>query len=109
MLVIVEHWNVHLFLEGLLDYKTIGRLDVLEVYTTKTASECLDDVNELLRVLLVNDEVDRVDICELFEEDGFAFHDWLTSQRPDVTKSKDCSAVGNNSHHISFVGVFIRL
>jgi hypothetical protein len=68
MLVIVEDWDVAEFLEFLFDVEALGRLDVLQVDTTKSTRQKLDAVDELVGVLRVDRQINRFHASELVKE-----------------------------------------
>ena len=59
VLVIVEHRNVEQFAQSLLDDETFRRLDVLEVDAAPAFAEQFDTVDELVRILGRDLQIDR--------------------------------------------------
>jgi len=53
--------------------------------------------------------INRLDTGELVEKHGLALHDWLARQGSEVAEAKHCRAIGDDSHHVTFVRVFVGL
>ena len=107
VLVVVEDGDLHPRLELLLDVEALGRLDVLEVDAAERRLEAGDAFDELVGVLLVDFDVERVDVRELLEEDALAFHDGLGAQRADVAEAEHGGSVGHDGDAVSLPGVFV--
>jgi hypothetical protein len=84
VLVVVEHRDVHPLLERLLDVKALRRLDVLEVDPPERRLERRHGLDEVVRALRLDLDVEHVDVGELLEEHPLALHHRLARQRPDV-------------------------
>ena len=74
MLVVVHHGDVELFLEATLDLEALGGLDVLEVDASEGRGDGLDGLDKLLRVLLVNLDVEYIDACLYLEQQSLTLH-----------------------------------
>ena len=74
VLVVVEDRDVHPLAQRLLDDEAVGRGDVLEVDAAEARLEQRDRVDEPLRVLGVELDVDRIDVGEALEQHRLAFH-----------------------------------
>ena len=109
MLVVMEHRDVHPFLERLLDDEAVGRGDVLQVDPAETGAEQLDRIDEPLRVGGVDLEVDRIDVGEALEQHRLAFHHRLRRQRAEIAEAEDGGAVGNDGDEIALGGEVIGL
>jgi hypothetical protein len=57
----VEHGDLHAFATSALDLEALGRLDVLEVDAAERRLERADDVDELVRIALVELDVEAVE------------------------------------------------
>ena len=108
MLVVVEDGDLHALLERLLDVEALGRLDVLEVDAAERRLERGDDLDELLRVLLGQLDVEHVDAGELLEEAALAFHHRLGGERSDVAQAEHRGAVGDDADEVAARGVLRR-
>ena len=84
MLIVVEHGNVHRFLQSFFDVEAFRRLDVLKVDTAKCRLEQLADLDDVVGIMTVDLNIEHVDVGKAFEQHGLAFHDGLTGQRADV-------------------------
>ena len=67
-----------------LDDEAFRRLDVLEIDGAEGGLERRDHVDQLLRISLVDFDVEHVDAGELLEQDRLAFHHRLRRERSDV-------------------------
>src|SRR3989442_302413 len=67
VLVVVKHGYLHALAAHALDIKAFGRLDVLKVDAAERRLERADDVDELLRVALVDLDVEAVNSREFLE------------------------------------------
>jgi hypothetical protein len=101
VLIIVEHGYVHHLLKRFLDVETLWRLDVLEVDAAEGRLEQLDATDQLVGVLGAKLDIEDVDIREPLEQDGFALHDGLARERPDVAEAEDGRAIGHDSDQVA--------
>ena len=63
--------------------------------------EACDDVDELLRVALVDLDVEDVDAGELLEEDALPLHHRLGGERADVAEAEHGGSVGDHRDEIA--------
>src|SRR4051794_12212090 len=70
MLVVMEDRDVHELAQLLLDYETIRRLYVLQIDAAEGRAEIAHRIDEGVRILGVDLEIDRVDICKALEQHG---------------------------------------
>ena len=105
VLVIVEDRNLHPLAQFLLDVEALGRLDVLEVDAAQRGLQRRDDVDQLVRVVLGQFDVEDVDAGELLEQAALAFHHRLGGQRADVAQAQHGGAVGDHAHQVAARGV----
>src|SRR5262249_33756762 len=84
----------------LLDVEALRRLDVLQVDAAERGLQRGDDVHELVRVQLVQLDVEDVDAGELLEEDALALHDGLAGERADVAQAQHRGAVGDDGDEV---------
>ena len=109
VLVVVEDRNVHPLLQLRLDLEALGRLDVLEVDGAEGRLEAGDDVDQLVRIALVDLEVEDVDAGELLEQNRLAFHHRLRRQRADRAETEHGGAVADDGHHVAPAGDGVHL
>ena len=107
VLVVVEHRDVHPLLQRLLDNEAVRRRDVLEVDPAEGRLEQFDRVDEPLRVLGRDFDVDRVDIGETLEQHRFAFHHWFCGERAEIAHAEDCGAVRDHCDQIALGRIII--
>jgi len=109
VLVVVENGNIALLDQLLLDLEALRSLDVLEVHTTEGRGHGLYHGDDLIRVLLIQLDVEHVDVGKSLEQDTLAFHDRLAGQRSTVTKTEDGRSIGNDGNQVSLGGVLVGI
>ena len=109
VLVVMEHRNVEQFAQALLDDEAFRRLDVLEIDAAPALAEELDAIDELVRVLGVHFEIDRVDVGEALEQHRLAFHHGLGRERAAIAEPEDGGAVGDDGDEIALDRVVVGL
>ncbi len=105
-------WKTGIFMrlaQLALDVEALRRLDVLEIDATERRLERGDDLDELVRIALVDLDVEDIDAGELLEQHGLAFHDRLRRQRADRAEPEHGGAVGDHADQIAARGVAERL
>src|SRR5690606_22087842 len=98
--VVVDHRDVHPLAQLALDDEALRRLDVLEVDAAEGRLHRRDDLDQLVRIALVELDVEHVDAGELLEQDALAFHDWLARQRANVAQAEHGGAVADHCHQV---------
>ena len=104
VLVVVEHRDAHPLAQLRLDLEAFRRLDVLEVDRAERGLERGDDLHQLVRVALVDLDVEGVDPRELLEQDGLAFHHRLGRERTDRAEAEHRGAVADYRDQIAARG-----
>ncbi|CAH0327595.1 hypothetical protein SRABI128_06262 [Microbacterium sp. Bi128] len=104
VLVVVEDRDVELLAEPGFDLEAARSGDVLKVDPAVDRGERLDDPDDFLRVLGVQADRPGVDVGELLEERGLAFHDRQCGGRADVAEAQDGGAVGDDGDGVAFDG-----
>ena len=64
MLVVMENGNIHQFAQPLFDDETFRRFNILEIYAAECWPEIANGADELLDVLGVDLEIDRINVGE---------------------------------------------
>ena len=105
VLIVVEDRDTHPLLADALDLKAFRRLDVLEVHRPEGRLQCTDDIGQLLRIGLVDLDIEPVDLGELLEERDLAFHHRLGRSGANVPQPKHRCTVGDNRHPVPFAGI----
>src|SRR5690606_29633610 len=82
-------------------------LDVFEVDTAEGDRDAANGIDERLRALRLDFDVEYVDTSETLEQNALAFHDRLGSQWAEVTQTEDGGAIGNHRNQVAFAGVFV--
>jgi hypothetical protein len=107
VLVVVEDRDVEFRAQLALDDEALGGLDVFKVDAAPRGADGAHAVDEFLRVLLVDLDVDGIDVSEAFEQDGLAFHDRLGRHWAKIAEAEDGRAVGDDGHHVALGGVVV--
>ena len=87
-----------------LDLEAFRRLDVLEIDRAEGRLERGDDLDQLVRVALVDLDVEGVDAGELLEQDRLALHHRLGGERADGAEAEHGGAVGDHADQIAARG-----
>ena len=98
----MEHRDVEQLAQFLLDQEALGRLDVLEVDAAEGRPEKAHAVDEFIRVLGRDFEVDGIDVGEALEQHRLAFHHGLGGERAEVAEPEDRGAVGDHRDEVAF-------
>ena len=93
--------------ELLLDVEALGGLDVLEVDAAERRLEARHALDELVRVVLRDLDVEDVDVGEALEEDPLALHDRLAGEGADVAEAEDGRAVRDDGHEVPLARVLV--
>jgi hypothetical protein len=101
MLVVMEHRDVHAIAQLLLDVEALGRLDVFEVDAAQGGFHRGNDLDQSIRVVLGQFDVEHIDACKFLEQAAFAFHHRLAGQGADVAQAQHRGAVGDHPHQIA--------
>ncbi len=96
VLVVVEDGDVEALTQPPLDLEAARRRDVLEVDPAERGRDHLNGADDLVRVLRVEADRERVDAGELLEQDGLALHHRHRPARPDVAEPEDGGAVAHD-------------
>ena len=104
VLVVVKHRDLHPLAAFLLDVEALGRLDVLEIDAAERGLERDDHVDQLVRVELVDLDVEAVEPREFLEQHRLAFHDGLRGERSDRAQAEHRGAVGHDGDQIAARG-----
>ena len=86
VLVVVEDGNLHGLPQRLFDVETIGRANVLQIYSAHRRLEELTEPDHVLRIFRTDLEIEDVEIRELLEQVTLSFHHRLPGERTDVAK-----------------------
>ena len=97
--------NLHRLLQRFFDVEALRRLDVFQVDAAEGWLQQLAGLDDLVRILGVQLDVEDIDAGESLEQDTFAFHDRLTGLCADVAESKNGSAIGDDRDQVALVGV----
>ena len=96
MLIVVEYRNIQCLLQPLFDLKAAGRADVLQIDAAESGSDPGDGFDDLLRILRVQADGDRVHPAKLLEENSLSFHDRHGGMGADVAQAQNRGTVGDH-------------
>ena len=109
VLVVMEHRDVQQFAQPLLDDEALRRLDVFEIDAAPALAEQLHAIDEFVRVLGRDFEIDGIDVGEALEQDRLAFHHRLGRERAEIAEAEDGGAVGDDGDEIALDRVVVGL
>ena len=109
VLVVVEDRDVHGLLQLFFDVEALGGLDVLQVDAAEGRLQELAGLDDLVRILGLELDVEDVDVGEALEEDPFPLHDRLARQRAEIAEAEDGGAVGDDRHQVPLGGVVVGI
>ena len=109
MLGIVEHRNVQLFFQRLLDLKALGALDILQIDAAEGRRNGLAGCDHFFGTVGVDADGEGIHPAELLEQHSLALHDRQAGLRADVAQAQHGSTVGDNGHHVAFEGVLVHV
>jgi hypothetical protein len=108
VLVVVEDGDIHPLFELLFNVEALRRLDVFKVDAAERRLHRGDHVDQLVRVVLGQFDVEDVDTGEFLEQTALAFHHRLGGQRADVAEAEHGGAVGDHADQVGARGVLRR-
>ena len=108
VLVVVEDGDLERLAQRLFDVEAVRRADVLEIDAADRRLEQLAELDDVVRVLGSDFEIEHVEIGELLEEIAFAFHHRLAGDRADVAESEHGGAVGDDGDEVALRRVLVR-
>ncbi len=74
MLVVVEDRDVHPLFQSLFDDEAFRRLDILKVDAAEARLHQLHRIDELVDVLGLEFDIDRIHVGKTLEQDRLTFH-----------------------------------
>jgi hypothetical protein len=89
--------------------KQCGRGDVFEIDAAEGRGDAAHRLDELLRMLGMDLDVEHVDVGEVLEQDRLAFHHRLAGERADIAQPEHGAAVGDHGDQIALVGVAVGI
>ena len=107
VLVVVDHGDVELGVEPVLDLEALWRADVLELDGAKGGGDGLDRLHDHVRVGAVDEDRVAVDPGQQLEQQRLALHDRHARHRADVAEPEDGGAVGDDGHVAGDGGVLV--
>ena len=105
----MEYGNFHALPQRALDVETFRGLDVLKVDPPEGRLQARHDLDQFVRVALVDLDVEHVDAGKFLEQTGLSLHYRLAGQRPDIAQTEYGGAVGDDRHQVGARGQRRRL
>ena len=85
--------------------KHSGALMSSRLIAAEGRAEIAHAVDEGVRILGVDLEIDRVDVGEALEQHRLAFHHRLRGERAEIAEAEDRGAVRDHRDHVALGGV----
>ena len=99
VLVVVHDRAVQRLDEAAFDLEAARRRDVLEVHRTERRPQPHQGLDDLVGILGVQHDRDRVEVGERLEQRALALHHRKRRGRPDVAEAEDRAAVADHRDH----------
>ena len=99
VLVVVHHRNIAFLFQTALYLEALRRLYIFKIDTAEGRSKSL----------YVDFNVETVETGKNLKQKSFSFHNRLAGESAYITEAENCGSVGNHSHEIALVGVFIGI
>ena len=103
----MEHGNIALFLQLLLNLKATGSSNILQVDAAKGTRNQIHRIDELVHVLGLDAQRECIHICKGLKQSALALHNRHTGLRANITQSQNSSAVGNHRTQIVTAGQLV--
>jgi hypothetical protein len=81
--------------------KHSGALMSSRLMPPKVGSSAAIISTSLSDVGFIDFDIDRIDVREFFEQDGFAFHHRFGGERADIAEAENGGAVGNDGNEVA--------
>lgn len=102
MLIVMEDRNIEILLQPLFDLEAARRRDILQINAAEGRGNRLNRPYDLIRILRVQTDWERVDVRQLLEQHRLAFHDRHRRHRADIAQTEHSGSIGDNRHGIPF-------
>src|SRR5688500_16796728 len=103
----MEHGYAQLAAKRLFYIEAFRRLDVLQVDPAERRFHQLDDLDDVVRVVAVDFNVEDIDVGKALEEHSLAFHYGLAGRRADVAQAQNRRPVGHHRHQVALGRVIV--
>src|SRR5262249_23848920 len=100
MLVVMENGNFHSLPQRALDIEALRRLDILQVDAAEGRLQTRDNVYELVRIALIDLDIEHVNASKFLEQAPLAFHHRLAGECADVAEPEHGRAIGDDRNEI---------
>ena len=107
VLIVVKHGYVQAFFQFRFDVKAFGGFDVLQIDSAESAADHRGSFDDLVGIARIDFDVDRVDVGEAFEQNGFALHHGFGRRRSDVAQPQNRGSVRHDGDQIALCRVQI--
>ena len=107
VLVVMKDRDVEQFAQALLDDETFRGLDVFEIDAAPALAEKFHAIDEFVRILGRDLQIDGIDVGEALEQHRLAFHHRLCRQRSAIAEPEDRGAVGDDGDEIALRRVVV--
>ena len=104
----MKYRDSEFLLKFLLDLKATGSRNVLKVYPAKNRRNIFDGPDDFFRVLCRKTDRKGIDICKLFKEHRFAFHNRQCGLRTDISEPEHGASVRHYGDRVTLYGKAVR-
>src|SRR5680860_724244 len=107
VLVIVDHGDVKKLSEAFLHREASRGRDVLEIDAAERRGDRDDRSDDLVHVLGVEADRNRINLGEPGEQRGLAFHHWQSREGSEVAQAQNGGPVGDHGHPVGSAGQLV--
>src|SRR5690606_33630825 len=105
VLVVMKDRNLHALAQCALDLEALGCLDVFKIDAAEGGLKRGNGFNKLVRIALVDFNVENINTGKFLEQDGLALHDRLRRLGANVAQTQYSGTIGDNADQVTARGV----
>ena len=105
----MENRNIAFLFQLLLNLEAARRRDVLEVDASEASADQIDRVDDLIDVVALDAQRERVHSAECLEQDALSFHNRHPGFRADIPEAQNRRSVRDNEYEIRAAGQIVAL
>src|SRR3972149_1184203 len=100
VLIVMKDRNIHAITQFAFYLETLRRFDIFQIDAAEGRFQTGNDLNQFVRISLIDFEIEYVNNGKLFTQNPFAFHHRFGCQWTDITQTQYRRTIGNNRHQM---------